>query len=108
MAIVKVPGVELTLGGEKFVIAPLTAGPLKQLLPQFERIQELSIVEQLDVAVDAAYHSLRRNYPDITRERVENELVDLANMGDVIQAATIVSQLVSADAKTPRAKAGKR
>jgi len=109
MAIIKIPGQEITLAGEKMVLAPLTAGPLRQLLPLFDKIHELSIAEQLDVAVDCAYHSLRRNYPDITRERVEDELVDIANMGAVIAAATNASGLLPApDAKEVVAKPRKK
>ena len=33
-AIVKVPGVVVTLGGNEYIMAPLTAGPLKQILPR--------------------------------------------------------------------------
>lgn len=92
--VVKVPGAELTLGGEKFVLAPLAAGPLKQILPRLQGFGESDDPSAaLDLAVDVAFHSLKRNYPDITRDRVENELVDLTNMLEIINAGAGISGL---------------
>jgi len=95
-AIVKVPGVVVTLGGNEYIMAPLTAGPLKQILPRLQGLgTESNPLDALDLAVDVAFHSLKRNYPDIAREQVENDFVDLTNMMAIIQAGAGASGLAA-------------
>lgn len=79
MALVKVPGVVHDFFGRRLVLAPLNMGPLRQLLERTKTMGQEATVDQIDTVIDAVHASLRRNYPDITRDEVENELVDAAN-----------------------------
>jgi hypothetical protein len=82
--IVKVPGVAYDFNGRRLILAPLTMGPLRQLLGRLKNFGQSMGEEQIDTAVDAVHASLLRNYPDITREQVENELLDAGNMYEVV------------------------
>ncbi len=106
--VVKVPGVEIALSGQKYVMAPLTAGPLKQILERVRDLEagKLEAVEMVDLAVDIALHSLRRNYPDITREAVENDLVDMQNFNDVIRIGMSASALAPRDEALGKSQPG--
>lgn len=84
MAIVKVPGVVYDFNGRKLVLAPLTMGALRQLLGRLKSFGRDMGEEQIDTALDAVHASLLRNYPDITREQVETELLDAGNMFELV------------------------
>lgn len=79
MALVKVPGVVYDFYGRRLVLAPLNMGALRQLLDRTKTMGQEATVDQIDTVIDAVHASLRRNYPSITRDEVENELVDAAN-----------------------------
>lgn len=80
----KIPGISFDFGAETLLIPPLALGDLELLQERLGRLQA-GALDPASVAtvLDATHAALRRNYPDITRERVA-QLVDLANMGDVI------------------------
>lgn len=88
----RIPGISLTLGdGEDYVIAPLTLGALE------DHGEALNSVGELDKAsigtmIDVALASLKRNYPDMTREKVR-DLIDVAIMDRVFEACMDVSGL---------------
>lgn len=84
MALVKVPGVLYDFGGRKLVLAPLNLGALRQLLEKLKSIGAEASVEQIDTVVDAVHASLKRNYPDITRDEVENDLIDASNAEELL------------------------
>lgn len=84
MALVKVPGVVYDFYGRRLVLAPLNMGVMRQMLSKFQNTSQEPSVDQIDTVVDAVYASLRRNYPEITRDEVENNLVDMANAEELM------------------------
>lgn len=94
MAIVKIPGVLFDFNGRKLVLAPLTLGPLRQLLGALKEFGTGNDPRHLDTAADAVTASLQRNYPHITQEQVENELLDAGNIWEVVPIISNQSGLV--------------
>lgn len=84
----KYAGVVVALGGVDYTVPPLALGALKVCLPKLNAVMQAKgdfTVEVIDGFVDVALAALRRNYPDLSREALEQEL-DLGNMGDVMAA----------------------
>lgn len=99
--ILKHKGVQLTIGGEEFVFAPLPVATLMTALPMLKEKEAATVSGDLvafadyaNVVTEMAFVSLRRNYPDITQERVAGELVDAGNLADVVTAMLDVSGAV--------------
>lgn len=91
MAIVKVKGIEVELGGEILVVPPLPLGALEQLQDRLSVFKgDIRDKDQVATVIDAAHSALKRNYPDLTREDVAN-LIDVGNMADVFEAVMDVS-----------------
>ena len=82
---IKVRGIIVQLGGEDWLLAPLPLGPLETLQARIEALSEVNLATGAATVMDAAYYSLKRNYPDITREQI-GEMLGLENMWDVINA----------------------
>ena len=79
---IKYKGIEFTFSnGETYVLAPLA---INSMINLGDKIKALSKMEGFDVncfksIVEITFHSLKRNYPDITAETIGDELVDMAN-----------------------------
>jgi hypothetical protein len=89
------PGVVVDMGGREWIIPPLTLGQLRRLTPELGKIT--SHASMLDAEVIAAMvkvvtAALRRNYPDLAEESVE-EVLDLGNAGEVLNAVLVGSGL---------------
>jgi hypothetical protein len=83
------------MGGETWLIPPLTLGQLRRLMPKVRQLTEVdaSMGEpQIAVLVEIVATALQRNYPDVTFEHVEN-LLDLGNAGAVLNAVLTGSGL---------------
>lgn len=90
-----IPGIEVAMGGEDWLIPPLTLGQLRRLMPKVRQLTEIdaSMGEaQIAVLVEIVATALQRNYPDATYEQVEN-LLDLGNAGAVLNAVLTGSGL---------------
>ena len=90
-----IPGVEVAIGGETWLIPPLTLGQLRRLMPKVRQLTEVdaSMGEpQIAVLVEIVASALQRNYPNVTFEQVEN-LLDLGNAGVVLNAVLTGSGL---------------
>ena len=86
-----IPGTTIALGGQDWLVPPLSLAQLQRFLP---RVQELSAAgqvgaamgpEQLAVLLDIVTAALQRNYPEITSEQVAN-MLDLGNASTVLAA----------------------
>lgn len=89
----KVKGIPVEMGGTTFIVPPLSLGALDQLQDRLEKFTgDIRDGSQMATMLDAAHASLKRNYPDITREEV-GEMVDLENMARVMEAIMDVSGL---------------
>jgi hypothetical protein len=74
-----IPGVSVAMGGQEWMVPPLTLGQLRRLMPQVRQLTEIGASmgeEQIWVLVDIVTVALQRNYPDMTQDKVEN-LLDL-------------------------------
>ena len=90
-----IPGVEVAMGGQDWLVPPLTLGQLRRLMPKVRQLTEIgaSMGEpQIGVLVEIVAAALQRNYPDLTIETVEN-LLDLGNAGAVLNAVLTGSGL---------------
>lgn len=81
-------GNSITIVGVKWIFAPLP-------LAAVERFQDELNSGNVPISAiaDMSHISLKRNYPEITREYVAEELIDMANMQDVLATITQVSGL---------------
>jgi hypothetical protein len=90
-----IPGVEVAMGGQDWLVPPLTLGQLRRLMPKVRQLTEIgaSMGEpQIGVLVEIVAVALQRNYPDVTMDTVEN-LLDLGNAGVVLNAVLTGSGL---------------
>ena len=89
------PGVTITMGGQDWLVPPLTLGQLRRLMPKVRQLTETdaSMSEtQIIVLVEIVAAALQRNYPETTADMVEN-LLDLGNASAVLNAVLTGSGL---------------
>ncbi|WP_337881807.1 hypothetical protein [Chromobacterium haemolyticum] len=103
--IVKVKGVPVTLGDKKYIIPPLNLGALEQLQERLAAFTGGIDAASVGTVLDAAHAALLRNYPGITRDDVA-AVVDVGNMGDVMEAVMDVSGLKRKAIEAEAAAAG--
>ena len=90
-----IPGVAVAMGGQDWIVPPLTLGQLRRLMPEVRQLTEIgaSMGEaQINVLIDIVTAALQRNYPETTPENVEN-LLDLGNASAVLNAVLTGSGL---------------
>src|SRR5438045_6392647 len=90
-----IPGVAVAMGGQDWIVPPLTLGQLRRLMPKVTKLTEIgaSMGEaQINVLIDIVTAALQRNYPETTPDKVEN-LLDLGNAGAVLNAVLTGSGL---------------
>jgi hypothetical protein len=88
----KVPGIKLTLGGKELIVPPLSLGAVEDMQDRLSAYKGVGDKASVATAIDALTASLKRNYPETTREEVR-ELIGLENMQDVMLAVMDVSGL---------------
>ena len=93
----------LKVGDREFVVPPLNWRRIRKLLPILERMKDIAaggglvITESmLDDSVTVIYEAVSRNYPEITRDELE-DLVDLVNAPKVIMAVMGLSGLLQGE-----------
>jgi hypothetical protein len=102
-----IPGVTITMGGQDWLIPPLTLGQLRRLMPKVRQLTEIgaSMGEaQIGVLVEIVAAAVQRNYPDATADMIEN-LLDLGNANAVLNAVLTGSGLKSRDSRVGEAGA---
>jgi hypothetical protein len=82
----KFAGLEVQLGGTTYVMPPLSAKAAKAYWPRMLALQAGTEEDVLDLGAGVAHACLARNYPEITREQVD-ELVDLGNVEELLAKA---------------------
>ena len=90
-----IPGVTVAMGGQDWIVPPLTLGQLRRLMPKVRQLTEIgaSMGEaQINVLIDIVTAALQRNYPETTPDKVEN-LLDLGNASAVLNAVLTGSGL---------------
>ncbi|MGB8366353.1 MAG: hypothetical protein ACLQUZ_05455 [Rhizomicrobium sp.] len=83
----KISGIEIELGGEKYVVPPLN---FKAVREHMDAISAMTTgvplsSEQIDRSVALILAAMRRNYPQLTQDGLE-ELLDMANIKIVLPA----------------------
>jgi hypothetical protein len=93
MAVVKIKGLPVVLGGDTYTVPPITLGALEQLQERIAAFTgDVTDLKQVATVIDAAHSALKRNYPEMTREQIA-ALIDVGNMADVFEAVMDVSGL---------------
>lgn len=88
-----VKGINLVLGdGETYVLAPLTLGAIEDMQDAISSVGDDLSPAAVKAIIDVAHSSLKRNYPDMSRNEAR-ELIDIANMMSVFEATMDVSGL---------------
>ncbi len=90
-----IPGVSVAMGGQDWIVPPLTLGQLRRLMPKVRQLTEIGAAmgeAQINVLIDIVTAALQRNYPETTPDKVEN-LLDLGNASAVLNAVLTGSGL---------------
>jgi hypothetical protein len=95
----KIKGIPLELGGTVYTLPPASFGTLETLAPRLDAFNAAysggggaMAVEHLSTVVDLVHCSLRRNYPELARATVAENL-GLEQMQDVVSGCYDVSGL---------------
>src|SRR5579859_1767032 len=122
MSDVLIPGVEVTLAdGKSYTFPPLALGSLEALQVRIATFKGTADADSIKTVVITALHSLRRNYPQMTRKDLLGEfhldadeepiwdrpaLLDVGNMNEVMQAVMDVSGIKRKAQEAGKAAAG--
>lgn len=102
---IKIAGVPVEMGGVRRVIPPLNLKALKLFQERIANFKGGLDPESIQLVLDVAYSALKRNYPEITMDEIE-DAIDVSNMGDIFSAIMDVSGL-QRKASEAEAAAGK-
>jgi hypothetical protein len=91
-----IAGIEVEMGGTYWTVPPLSLGAVERFAPVLGKPGGL----QVGLVIDMALASLKRNYPDLDRERVA-DLIDTENVQRVFEAIMGVSGLVPKENAAP-------
>ncbi len=83
-------GNPLKINGQIWIFAPLSLGAAEKLMPKLKTFDPSDFA----LVADGAYGSLKRNYPDITREFIADELLDVGHVNAVFETVMGASGLV--------------
>ena len=87
----KILGIDFDFGGEVLTIPPLSLGDLEAFQERLGKLDLNGLApENISTCIEITLAALKRNYPEITRERVAG-LIDVGNMPDVIQSVMDVA-----------------
>ena len=99
-------GITLKLGGEEYIVPPLSLGQVKRLFPVIEKMQSAGdTLDKFSSLVAIAHAALSRNYPELKFEEVE-ELVDMGNFKKVMDAVMGASGFLRGEAPAGSVQTG--
>lgn len=81
-----IKGVTVEMGGEEFVIPPLTLGAIEDMQDDLAKLGGGNPAEQFNAMATIIHTAMLRNYPDMTIERIKRELLDMGNVFEVTDA----------------------
>jgi hypothetical protein len=94
-----IEGITISLGGKDYIVPPLNLHGVKARETDIELISNTGDaaaspfgIERLSAICRIAHSALARNYPDMRQEQLE-DMIDLGNAGDLIEAVLGVSGL---------------
>jgi len=72
------PGIDMELGGTTLTVPPLPLGALRELAKFSDAAKDggVGVPESIDALIQAMHRTLKRNYPRITIEEIE-DLIDV-------------------------------
>lgn len=90
-----IDGTPVKLGGTEYIVPPLNLKAVRLIQPLLPKLNSMNLQdpETIDAMVELVHVALKRNYPDLTKDAVE-EIVDIGNLGPVVSAIMAVSGLV--------------
>lgn len=97
---ISLPGKEMSLGGQQRVLAPLNAAAVKQYRDAIKNVF-VGQLPDIELVSTLAYSSLKRNYPDVTQEQVD-DMIDYGNLFDVWETLLNLSGLAVSAGKMVR------
>lgn len=79
-------GVNIQLGKKNYIIPALSIKSIRRLRNDIDKIAGKNITsdESIDAVLNIIHEAIKRNYPDITKEHLE-DVVDLGNMNLIIE-----------------------
>lgn len=83
-------GNPLKINGQIWIFAPLSLGAAEQLMPKLKSFDP----SDFGLFTDVAFKSLKRNYPEITREFIADELLDIGHVNEVFETVMNTSGLI--------------
>jgi hypothetical protein len=80
-------GTEIELGGDRFMLPPLSLDKLEELEPHFQQLAApaANLKERLRKLMPILLASFQRNYPEMTEGKLR-ELLDLPSLNLVVDA----------------------
>jgi hypothetical protein len=98
----RVRGVTIQFPDGPLVVPPLNLRSVRELKSRI--VTFTGTLDDMDVVADVLHAALLRNYPEMTMDQVA-DMVDVGNMGEVMQAVMGVSGLVPKDGASGEAAA---
>lgn len=92
-------GMWVRMGMEEYRIPPLGFGAIQELQSRLGALQGMTAMptpEQVAIVAEVVQMAMRRNYPDITVEKVA-DMIDLGNFREVFEAVLNMSGYKKAD-----------
>lgn len=93
-------GVDVTLGKYTYVAPPLTLRALRMMLPKVENLSKSAVptTDDFNTISELVHVTLKRNYPDLKIEDVEDGL-DMKNIFQVMSSIMTASGLEAGNAR---------
>lgn len=81
-----IDGVMIKMGGRDWQVPPINLKSVKALGPKIDALANMtSQFEMIPLVGEIVLHALRRNYPEVTQDEVE-DMIDLGNAQSVMEA----------------------
>lgn len=80
----KFDGTKVTIGGEEYIVPPLSFKQLKALKEDIVAMKDRT-ADNNERMIRVIHAALSRNYPELTIDQVE-EMIDLGNIMEITQA----------------------
>ena len=87
-----VDGKKITLNGREFIVPAAPLSCVRQYHEVFEGAAPVTIL----IMAEIIHAALKRNYPELTQDELENDYLDVANMRETFN---IVMNVSGAEAK---------
>lgn len=89
-----IKGVNVEMGGEEWVIPPLTLGAIEDMQEELATLANPDPRAQFAAMAKVIHTAMLRNYPDLTIDRLKRELLDMGNVFEVTDAVMGASGMV--------------